>query len=230
MRACPKCNGYGRTDSERCVPCDGTGRRLELLPAEKASSREPTTFSPTRQGAAAEHPGGISTTSYAPLCYSYWSWRKELAFLGYAAIIFIAVVRTFGIAWTIIGTSVTLVILPLSWSERLTAFAWQLITPHLLRSGMYQARIQNRDGRQPVIIRITSEPFGERLRLWCPAGTSAEDLYAARGILRAACRAADVKVTRDQQRSHIVTLDVIRRPHQTGPADGGRGTTRCGLQ
>lgn len=165
-----------------------------------------------------------------PLSALIWSWRKELAFLGYAAIIFIAVVRTFGIAWTIIGTSVTLVILPLSWSERLTAFAWQLITPHLLRSGMYQARIQNRDGRQPVIIRITSEPFGERLRLWCPAGTSAEDLYAARGILRAACRAADVKVTRDQQRSHIVTLDVIRRPHQTGPADGGRGTTRCGLQ
>lgn len=165
-----------------------------------------------------------------PLPTLIWSWRKELALLGYAAILFIAVVRTFGTAWTIIGTSATVCIFPSSWFERLTAFAWQLITPHLLRSGMYQARIQNRDGRQPVIIRVTSEPFGERLRLWCPAGTSAEDLHAARGILRAACRAADVKVTRDQQRSHVVTLDVIRRPPQAGPTHGGLGTTRCGGQ
>ena len=41
---------------------------------------------------------------------------------------------------------------------------------------------------------------------------AAEDIYAARDDLRAACWAADVRVTRDEQRSHLVTVDVIRRP------------------
>ena len=63
-----------------------------------------------------------------------------------------------------------------------------------------------------MIIQVTSEPFGERVRLWCPAGTSAEDIHAARDVLRAACWAADVRVARDEQRSHLVTVDVIRRP------------------
>jgi hypothetical protein len=51
-----------------------------------------------------------------------------------------------------------------------------------------------------------------------PPGTSAEDLYAAPGILRAACWAAAIRVTRDQQRPHIVTVDVIRRPGDAGLA------------
>ncbi len=102
------------------------------------------------------------------------------------------------------------------------AAAWQFLTPHLLRSGLYQAGIQNRSGRQPVIIQITREPFGERIRLRCPPGTSAEDLYAARGVLRAACWAAAIRVTRDQQRPDVVTVDVIRRPGNAELAGPGK--------
>ena len=87
-----------------------------------------------------------------------------------------------------------------------------LFRSHLLRSGLYHAGIHNRKGRRPVIVRITREPFGERLRLRCPPGTCAEDFYYATDILRAACKATDVRVTRDERRAHIVTVDVIRRP------------------
>ena len=130
------------------------------------------------------------------------------------------VVRIFGIVWAIVGLAVMMSVFPPPLLERLTAFGWQLVTPHLLRSGMYQARIQNRNGRRPVIVRVTCEPFGERVRLRCPAGISAEDFHDARGVLRAACWAADVRVTRDKQRSHIVTVDVIRRRDTIGPGNG----------
>lgn len=141
-----------------------------------------------------------------------WAWRKELA-LGVAiAVLFAIVVRTSGIAWAVVGLSAAIGAFSPPWSEQMKAFAWQLITPHRLRAGLYHARIHNRHGRRPVIIRVSSEPFGERIRLWCPAGTSAEDLYDAREVLRTACWAADIRVARDEQRSHLVTVDVIRRP------------------
>jgi hypothetical protein len=72
-------------------------------------------------------------------------------------------------------------------------------------------------------MRTTSEPFGERVRLWCPAGTSAEDLRSARPILRAACWAADVRITQDDSRAHIVTVDVIRHRLAQPVLPGGDG-------
>jgi len=170
----------------------------------------------------------ITRRRHASIPILIWDWRKEFAFLGCVVILFIALVRTFGIAWVTVGLSIMMGAYSPPWSQRLIAFGWQLITPHLLRSGLYQARIQNRNGRRPVIVRVTREPFGERVRLWCPAGTSAEDLHSARADLRAACWAADVRVTRDEQRSHMVTVDVIRRRGDIGPADGGRGEVNAG--
>lgn len=108
------------------------------------------------------------------------------------------------------------------WPRQLAALGWQLITPHLLRSGLYQAQIQNRSGTRPVIVRVTREWFGERVRLWCPPGTSAEDLYAARAVLCAACCAANVRITQDEVRSQMVTVDVIRRRLEYEIADGDR--------
>jgi hypothetical protein len=134
-----------------------------------------------------------------------------------------AVVHALGIAWAIVGLSVVIGAFSPPWSRRLRACGWQLITPHLLRSGLREALIRNRKGRQPIIMRITREPFGERVRLWCPAGTCAEDLHAARKVLRAACWAADVRVTRDKRRSHMVTLDVIRCRSDLDAVDTERG-------
>jgi hypothetical protein len=146
----------------------------------------------------------------SPFPVLIWRWRKELALLIGAAVLFIAILNALGIAWAVVGLSVMLGVLSPPWSDRLRAFGWQLITPHLLRAGLREAWIQNRTGRQPAIVRVTRESFGERIHLRCPPGTCAEDLQAARGVLRAACRAADVRVTRDERRSHMVTVDVIR--------------------
>jgi hypothetical protein len=156
-----------------------------------------------------------------------WAWRKELALAAGIAVLFIAVVNTSSLVWAVVGLSAVAGALSPPWSEQLKAFGWRLITPHRVRIGLYHARIQNRSGRQPMIVRVTSEPFGERVLLRCPAGTSAEDIYAARDVLRAACWAADVRVARDEQRSHLVTMDVIRRPDDIEFPDGGQHRIPC---
>ena len=163
----------------------------------------------------------IAPRRHASLPVVIWRWRKELALLMGITVLSVAVARTLGIVWVVVGLSATVGTFLPPWPDCLAPYAWQLITPHLLRSGLYHARIQNRSGRRPVIVRITRERFGERVRLWCPAGTSAEDLEAAAEVLRAACWAADIRVTRDEHRSHLVTVDVIRRRDEIDPADIG---------
>lgn len=156
-----------------------------------------------------------------------WAWRKELALAVGSAVLFVVFIRTSGIAWAVAGLSAAVGALSPPWSGQLRAFWWRLITPHRLSAGLYHARIHNRSGRRPMIIQITSEPFGERVRLWCPAGTSAEDLYGVREVLRAACWASDVRVSRDERRSQIVTVDVIRRPDDIEPSDDDQHGVPC---
>lgn len=152
---------------------------------------------------------------------SLWHWRKELAILALIAIMAIAVASGFGLAWLVVGVSVLAGALSPPWSAQFLAWLWQLATPHLLRSGLFHSRIQNRYGRRPVIMHVTREVFGERVLLRCPPGVCAEDVEDARDILRAACRAADVRVTRDVLRAHLVTVDVIRRPAAAPQAVAG---------
>ena len=156
-----------------------------------------------------------------------WAWRKELARAACVAVLLVIVVRASSIAWAVGGLSAAAGALSPPWSERLTAFGWRLITPHRVCIGLYHARIRNRSGRQPMIVRVTGEPFGERVLLRCPAGTSAEDIYAARDVLRAACWAADVRVARDEQRSHLVTVDVIRRSDDVERSGGDQNRIPC---
>jgi hypothetical protein len=94
----------------------------------------------------------------------------------------------------------------------LLARAWCVITAHRVRVGCVQAGIFNTNGRLPVILRTSARSFGERLLIWCTAGTSAEDFQSARSTLRAACWAADVRVERSGRYAHLITLDVIRYP------------------
>jgi len=148
-----------------------------------------------------------------------WAWRKELALTVGIVALLIVVLHASSVVWAVVGLSAVVGALSPPWSGQLKAFGWRLITPHRLRAGLYQARIENRSGRRPMIVRVTGEPFGERLLLRCPAGVSAEDIYGARDVLRAACWAADVRVSRDEQRSHLVTVDVIRRPDDVEPFD-----------
>jgi hypothetical protein len=150
-----------------------------------------------------------------------WNWRKELLILAVAAFLCTAVAGTFGLLWMVAGISALVGMCMMPWSPRSRSYFWQLVTPHLLRSGLYHAGIQNRSGRIPLIVRVTREPFGERVRLRCPAGICAEDIDFERETLRAACRCSDVRVMRDELRAHIVTVDVVRRYGDSDDADGG---------
>ncbi len=143
-----------------------------------------------------------------------WRWRHEGLLAVVAGTMLGVAVHVLGVEWTVICVSALVGGLG-PWPpfhEPFKADMWRLITPHRLHAGFVQARIQSRRGKVPVVMRTTSEPFGERARVWCPAGTSPEDLVSARAILRAACWAADVRVTPDDRRAHLATVDVIRRP------------------
>jgi hypothetical protein len=86
-----------------------------------------------------------------------------------------------------------------------------VVTAHRLRAGCAQAWIHTRQGRLPVILLTRPIPGGEQAHLWCRAGTSVEDFESARDLLRAACWAHEVHVSRSTRYSHIVIVDVIRR-------------------
>ena len=79
--------------------------------------------------------------------------------------------------------------------KRIVAWAWCVITPHRVRAGCVNAWVQTRSGRLPIIWSATPTDYGERLRLWCPAGITAADLIAASEVLAAACWAAEVRVS-----------------------------------
>ena len=147
-----------------------------------------------------------------------WRWRYELALLAGVAVTVTVVRLAVGTAGTVLAASALLGAFSPPWRDTQAAFLWRIVTPHRLRSGFARARIRSLRGRLPFVVRTRSEPFGERVTVWCPAGTSAEDLQSARARLRAACWAADVRVIPGQRDSHLVTIDVIRRgPARPGP-------------
>jgi hypothetical protein len=148
-----------------------------------------------------------------------WWWRYELGLLAGVSLGLTLLIRAVGVWWAVAAVSAMIGAFgPWPPTHRVfMAAAWRIITPHRLRVGFVEARIHARNGRIPTILRCIREPFGERVRLWCPAGTSVEDLRAAVSILRAACWATDIRVISHDRHAHVVTLDVIRdRAKDTG--------------
>jgi hypothetical protein len=142
-----------------------------------------------------------------------WWWRYELGILIGVSLALTLLACAAGV-WCAVAAVSAMIGAFGPWPPTHRVFmatAWRIITPHRLRVGFVEARIHSRNGRIPTIIRCAQQPFGERVRLWCPAGTSVEDLRAAVSILRAACWAMDIRVISDDRHAHMVTLDVIRR-------------------
>lgn len=160
-----------------------------------------------------------------------WRWRYELT-----------VTAGFGTVWITLGplycTAITgalafvLTCVAALWPQGrrfLIARAWCIVTPHRVRAACAQAWIHSRHGKIPIVLLTRRHSFGERVHLWCRAGTSADDLSSASALLAAACWADDVLVTRHPRYAHLVWLDVVRREPKdigSGPAKNGRTSMR----
>ena len=141
-----------------------------------------------------------------------WWWRYEFGLALGLTIGGYALASAIGPGQVVLGVAITAALVgPWPATHRaVTASAWRIITPHRLRVGFVQAGIQDWNGRLPIILHTTQQPFGERALIWCQAGASAADFRSARTILAAACWATAIKVTRDEGHTNLVTIDVVR--------------------
>lgn len=147
-----------------------------------------------------------------------WHWRWELGILaaiaGLAAVI-AASLGLIGLA-AVAGAGLVVAGALLRWPparKRIIARAWCVITQHRVRAGCLNAWVQTRRGRLPIVLYTVPADYGERVHLWCRAGITAADLFAARHVLAAACWAAEVRVIPSLRHAHLVTLEVIRNQY-----------------
>jgi len=156
-----------------------------------------------------------------------WRWRYEIVLLAALAASLTLAIISIGV-WPTIGALTVTTLTVLFWPparQLVVDRAWCIITTHRVRVGCAEAMIYSSRGKIPIVLWTSHQPFGERVLLWCRAGTSVDDFVTTRAILTSACWAQDVAVLPDT-RPHLVTLDVIRRPpynHTSGPA-GNRAT------
>jgi len=159
-----------------------------------------------------------------------WRWRYELlAAAGLAAVV-VALVRTAGpaglIAAAVIAAGLAALVGLWPPARRLaTARAWCVITPHRIRAGCAEAWVQSRYGKIPVVLWTSARPFGERVWVWCRAGSTPDDLESARAQLAAACWASEVQIVRNPRFAHLAAIDVLRRAARQ--ARGRRGPLRA---
>ena len=153
-----------------------------------------------------------------------WNWRWELGILAAAAGLSAIIADSLGLIGLAVtaGAGLAAIVALLRWPparKQIVARAWCVITPHRIRAGCVNAWVQTRRGGLPIVLRTVPADHGERVLLWCPAGITAADLFAARHLLAAACWAAEVRVVPSLRHAHVVTLEVIRDqdPERTVP-------------
>lgn len=176
-------------------------------------SRQPAPRPRTTRQAFAGREFAIGKVARPSLIAVAWRWRYEPLLAALASVCGYLLNASAGVLVTIvvIVAIASLVGLVPPLRAEAAAFMWWIVTPHRLRTGMAQAWIHSRNGKIPIIYRTTRQPFGERVHVWCRAGTSAEDFVWGRHLLTAACWARDVRVFRSQRYAHVVILEVIRR-------------------
>lgn len=142
-----------------------------------------------------------------------WRWRYEIILISGLSAGLAAAIISFGAIPTIIAVLViTVAVLCWPTARRFAVNrVWCIITPHRVRVGCVEGLIYSSRGKIPIILWTSHRAFGERVLLYCRAGTSVDDFVSARTVLTAACWARDVVVYADVQHTQLVTLDVIRR-------------------
>ncbi len=154
----------------------------------------------------------IGTVSRANPVVAAWRWRYELVAAAALAAAWIAL-GTAAAAALMGGLAAALALTACFPRGRrfLAARAWCIVTAHRVRTGCAQAWIHTRYGKLPFVLWTRSRPSGERVYLWCRAGTSAADFSSARDLLAAACMAKEIKVRQHARYAQLIALDVIRR-------------------
>jgi hypothetical protein len=154
----------------------------------------------------------MGTVARANALVAAWRWRHELAVTAGLAAMWAMLGTTVAAALTAgLATALALAACSVRGRSLLVARWWCIVTPHRVRTGCAQAWIHSRYGKIPIVLLTRRQPLGERVYLWCCAGTSAADFRSARMALVAACWAKDVQVHRHARYAHVVALDVIRR-------------------
>jgi hypothetical protein len=144
---------------------------------------------------------------------SIWRWRTEVGLTfgltGWAYWMAHAITLA-GTLTLLTGITGLLAVVPRT-RRYVKARLWCLVTRHRLQRLCWEARLHTRSGRLPLILRIHPTEVGERAYLWLRAGICAEDFEAHKEEISAACYARDARITRDKQRSQLISIDVIRR-------------------
>ncbi len=96
----------------------------------------------------------------------------------------------------------------------LMAHLWCSVSRHRARTALGQAGVSSLEGRVPYIVRVRPTAVGTMVTAWMRAGTAVEQLGQDEsvqvGILRAACWAREVRITRHPRWSHLVNLHLVR--------------------
>jgi hypothetical protein len=156
----------------------------------------------------------LGTTARSNPLVMAWRWRYELAIGVGLPLLLIVFTGIRGMLITLAAMAVLMGVAMIWAPSRhyLADRAWCVITPHRVRVGCVQGWIHSRRGKIPIVLLTTRQPFGERVHLWCRAGICSQDFASALPLLVAACWASGIRVMDNQRYTHLVTLDVIRRP------------------
>jgi len=153
----------------------------------------------------------------ARLPVAAWRWRYEIAVAIVIPAAIAALLAILGFWWLVVDATLFAMFVIACPPARaaIIARAWCIVTAHRVRTGCAEAFLVSRRGALPVIYSTTPAPYGQRVKLWCPAGIVAADFESAADVLAAACWARAVRVSHDPRHAHLVTLDVVRRPGNT---------------
>jgi hypothetical protein len=141
-----------------------------------------------------------------------WRWRYELAALVTAAILLPVAIRT-GHLVLLMATAAGVAVTVIAWPgarRYLQTRLWCVVTPHRVRTACAEAWIHSRSGNIPIVVWTTPRPYGERVVLWCRAGTTVHQLEEQQGMLATACWARTVLLVQHRRYPQLVFLDVFR--------------------
>ena len=139
-------------------------------------------------------------------------WRYEIVLLVAVPAGLLWATDQFGLWWTAIGAGTGGGLLAARPVGRFVAGRfWCVVTPHRLRTGCAQAWVHSRAGKVPAIVWTSARPYGERVVLWCHAGTTAAEVADAAPALAVACWARVVHVEQSPHHAHLVAVHVVRR-------------------